>query len=35
MLTASGMRERALLGLWNRQKYIEYYKLLDETYNPN
>lgn len=35
MLTASGMRHRALLGRFNRERYVEYYKLLDETYNPS
>jgi hypothetical protein len=35
MLTESGMRQRMLVGFYNRQRYIEEFKLLDETYNPN
>ena len=35
MLTGSGMRQRALLGRFNRDRYVHYYKLLDEVYNPN
>jgi hypothetical protein len=34
-LTASGMRQRFLLGAYYRQRYIEQYGLLDETFNPN
>eukprot|EP00347_Sterkiella_histriomuscorum_P005038 403358139 len=34
-LTASGMRQRYLLGKMQRQRYIDEFKLLDETYNPN
>lgn len=34
MLTASGMRQRYLMGKLNRQKYIEREGLLDDTYNP-
>lgn len=32
MLTASGMRQRYLLGRYNREKYINKYNLLDENY---
>lgn len=34
-LTSEGMRQRMLLGSFNRERYIEKYNLLDETYNPN
>jgi hypothetical protein len=34
MLTAQGMRQRYLLGKFNRQKYIEREGLIDEVYNP-
>ena len=34
-LTASGMRQRMLLGLFNRQRYVYHYDLLDIEYNPN
>jgi hypothetical protein len=34
-LTASGMRQRMLLGKFNRQRYIDHYQLLDSGYNPN
>ena len=34
MLTAQGMRQRFLLGKYNREKYIEEYDLLDSKYNP-
>ena len=33
-LTASGMRQRFLLGTSNHRKYIDHYSLLDPTYNP-
>ncbi len=35
MLTASGMRQRHMLGKFNRQRYVEEYGLLDGDYNPN
>eukprot|EP00347_Sterkiella_histriomuscorum_P014854 403359272 len=35
ILTAVGMRQRLLLGKLNRQRYIDQYQLLDQTYNPN
>jgi len=35
MLTRSGMRQRLLLGKYNRKKYIEKQGLLDSEYNPN
>ena len=34
-LTSSGMRQRFLLGTFNRMRYIDHYGLLDDTYNPN
>ncbi|CDW77588.1 major acid phosphatase map (histidine-acid phosphatase) [Stylonychia lemnae] len=34
-LTAQGMRQRYLLGKMNRQRYIDEYKLVDDTYNPS
>ncbi len=34
-LTSEGMRQRMLLGAFNRERYIEKYNLLDESYNPN
>lgn len=34
-LTAEGMRQRLLLGKYHRERYIEQYNLLDETFNPN
>jgi hypothetical protein len=34
-LTASGMRQRMLLGLFNRERYVYHYDLLDAEYNPN
>ena len=34
-LTASGMRQRYLLGRRNRQRYVEQYRLLDASFNPN
>jgi len=34
-LTGSGMRQRFLLGDFNRQRYLNLYNLLDEDYNPN
>jgi hypothetical protein len=34
-LTASGMRQRFLLGTSNHRKYIDHYGLLDTTFNPN
>ncbi len=33
-LTASGMRQRLLLGQFNRDKYVYQKQLLDEIYNP-
>lgn len=37
MLTASGMRHRMMLGMFNRQRYVldENQGLLDAEYNPN
>ena len=35
MLTPSGMRQRFLLGQWNRHRYTQTYKLLSEEYDPN
>lgn len=35
MLTQEGMRQRYLLGKFNRERYINQYKLLDENYNPD
>ena len=35
MLTASGMRQRHMLGKFNRQRFVEHYGLLDVNYNPN
>ena len=35
LLTSSGMRERYLMGKYNRERYIENYALLDPVYNPN
>jgi len=35
MLTPSGMRQRVLFGMMNKQRYIDQYKIIDETYNPN
>jgi len=34
-LTAEGMRQRLLLGGFNRERYIEEYGLLDPEYNPS
>lgn len=34
MLTASGMRQRHLLGKFNRERYILEYGLLEDRYNP-
>lgn len=34
-LTASGMRQRYLMGKMNRQRYIDQYKLVDDVYNPS
>lgn len=34
-LTATGMRQRTMLGKVNRERYIEREKLLDEVYNPS
>ena len=34
-LTSQGMRQRFLLGTFNRDRYINQYGLLDEMYNPN
>ena len=34
MLTATGMRQRFLLGRYNREKYIDEYGLLDPKFNP-
>ena len=34
-LTASGMRQRYLLGTYNRERYIDEYKVIDKEYNPN
>ncbi|CDW85891.1 histidine acid phosphatase family protein [Stylonychia lemnae] len=34
-LTRSGMRQRYLIGKYNRQKYIEKEQLIDGTYNPS
>ena len=35
MLTRSGMRQRWLVGRYNRKRYIERQGLLDSDYNPN
>jgi hypothetical protein len=36
MLTESGMRQRLLLGRYNRQRYVESEApLMDPEYNPN
>ena len=35
MLTRSGMRQRWLVGRYNRKRYIERQGLLDSEYNPN
>ena len=35
MLTASGIRQRHLLGKRNRDRYITKYSLLDAKYNPS
>jgi hypothetical protein len=34
-LTASGMRQRFLLGTFNRRRYIDHYGLIDNEFNPN
>jgi len=34
MLTATGMRQRYLMGRYNREKYIDGYGLLDPQFNP-
>jgi hypothetical protein len=34
MLTRSGMRQRWLVGRYNRKRYIERQGLLDSEYNP-
>jgi hypothetical protein len=34
-LAASGMRQRQLLGRYNRFKYVDRSDLLDPVYNPN
>lgn len=34
MLTSSGMRQRYLIGLKNKQKYVDGQGLIDEVYNP-
>lgn len=34
-LTSSGMRQRFLLGTFNRRRYIDHYGLIDNTYNPS
>lgn len=34
-LTATGMRQRNILGKYNRQRYVERAQLLDEVYNPS
>lgn len=35
LLTATGMRQRSLLGSYNRARYIKREGLLDEVYNPS
>ncbi|CDW79735.1 major acid phosphatase map (histidine-acid phosphatase) [Stylonychia lemnae] len=35
MLTAQGMRQRYLLGRFNRERYIEQYGLIAKEYNPS
>ena len=35
MLTAEGMRQRYLLGRYNRKRYTETFKLLSEEYEPS
>ena len=35
MLTAEGMRERYLLGRYNRERYVEKFKFLSPQYNPS
>jgi hypothetical protein len=35
MLTRSGMRQRWLVGRYNRKRYEERQALLDDEYNPN
>jgi len=35
MLTAEGMRERHMLGRFNRERYVDQYKLLSPEYNPS
>ncbi|CDW80941.1 histidine acid phosphatase family protein [Stylonychia lemnae] len=34
-LTHSGMRQKLLLGKYNRLRYIDQLQFIDETYNPN
>ena len=34
-LTPSGMRQRFLLGDFNRKRYLDQYQLLDQEFNPN
>ena len=34
MLTASGMRQRYLLGKMNRERYIDIEGVIDPVYNP-
>ena len=35
LLTETGMRQRYMLGRYNRQRYIERENLLDENLNPS
>jgi hypothetical protein len=34
-LTSQGMRQRFMLGTFNRERYVEDYGLLDPEYNPS
>lgn len=35
LLTATGMRQRNMLGKYNRERYIVKEGLIDEVYNPS
>jgi hypothetical protein len=34
-LTQSGMRQRLLMGRFNRERYTQRYSMIDQEFNPN